>query len=80
MISEGERCNVLMCMCTHTERAIMCYRTRDKRLISVMSEGERCKVLMCICMCMCTSIIVSMSKYVCVQMHTCVHVDKYEEV
>ena len=31
-------------------------------------------------MCKCVSVIVSVSNYVCVHMHTCVHVDGYEDV
>ena len=37
-------------------------------------------IMLFMCMCKCVSVIVSVSNYVCVHMHTCVHVDGYEEV
>ena len=37
-------------------------------------------IILLMCMCKCVSVIVSVSRCICVPMHTCVHVDGYEEV
>ena len=54
----------------------MIVTVRDVRRVKYDERGWN--VIMC--MCKCVSVIVSVSNYVCVHMHTCVHVDGYKEV
>ena len=49
-----------------------------RRFISVICEAGRLDVVVYVYMC--TNVSVSVSRYICEHMHTCVHVEKYKDL